>query len=327
LISRRSFLTQAGILAVGAASVWWLRDHVIWPKPRTAFANAQGSSGWLGFSDDEPRIIIIDAELNGTPVRVLLDSGAQSSVIDRGLAERLGIPLSTIIPVVAFGVSGSAQVGRSASIDLRIGGLVLSALRAAVLEIEPIATASRRHFSVILGQDILEVLVADIDFPGGRVSFHDPERHLMPPGAFAAPARLVGRELLVPVTVEETSLEVVLDTGASGALALSPQAAQTAGLLDGRDVQAAPSITFGGLSNDQLIRARALSFAGADYPDVRVHVYTPAKGARIPPGLLGVEVLERFRVLLNLGRGELHLIPGEPRPRRRRRVMISRVPR
>ncbi len=312
-------MTQAGILAVGGASVWWLRENVIWPKPGVDFANAQGASGWMGFSDEEPRIIIIDVQVNGSPVRALLDSGAQSSVLDRGLAERLGVSLSAIAPVVAFGVSGSAQVGRTASIDVTMGELALTGLRTAVLELAPIANASRRHFSMIIGQDILEVLVADIDFPGGRVAFHDPVRHLMPQGAVAAPARTEGRELMVPIVLEGVPLEVVLDTGASGALALSPEAAQTAGLLDGRDVRTAPSITFGGVSNDRVIRAGALSFAGVDYPDVRVHIYTPAQGARIPPGLLGVEVLERFRVLLNVQRGELHLIPGEPRSRRRRR--------
>lgn len=326
MTSRRTFLTQLGVLAIGGAAVWWYRDAVVWPKPRAEFITGRASSGWLGFSAEEPRIVIVDTLVNGAPVRALLDSGAQSSVIDRGLAERIGIPLSNIAPVVAFGVSGAPQMGRSAIIDVTVGDLRFGGLRAAVLELEPIAAASRRPFSLILGQDILSVVVADIDFPGGRVAFEDPEFHMLPREAVTVPARSQRRELLIPITVEGTTLEVVLDTGASGALALSPETAQLAGLIDGRDIQTAPSITFGGVSRDQVVVARALDFAGVGYTDVRVHVYNPAEGARIPPGLLGVEVLERFRLFVDIGRGRLHLIEGEHRPRLRPRVEISRIP-
>jgi predicted aspartyl protease len=326
LINRRSFLTQAGILVAAGGAAWWLRDNVVWPAPKASFAGDAAWSGWLAFAADEPRIVIVDVVVNGVRARALLDSGAQSSVVDRGLAQRLALPVSAIAPVLAFGVSGAPQIGRSAAMDLQAGALRLHGLRAAMLDLAPIAAASGRPFDMIIGQDVLRTVVADVDFPNGRLAFHDPERHVLPPGALASPARTEGRELLVPITVESARLEVVLDTGASGALALSPEAARTAGLLDGRPVRSAPSITFGGLSQDRVVRARTLGFAGAEHTGVRVHIYSPAQGARVPTGLLGVEVLEGFRTIIDLGRGRLHLLPGPPRPRPRRRRRRSRQP-
>jgi predicted aspartyl protease len=315
LINRRSFLTQAGILVAAGGAAWWLRENVVWPPPKAAFAGGASWSGWLAFAADEPRIVIVDVVVNGTPARALLDSGAQSCVVDRGLARRLALPVSAIAPVLAFGVSGAPQIARSAALDLEAGALRISGLRAAMLDLAPIAAASGRPFDLIIGQDVLRAVIADVDFPGGRLAFHDPDRHVPPPGAVATPARSQGRELLVPITVESRPLEVVLDTGASGALALSPASAEAVGLLDGRPVRTAPSITFGGLSQDRVVRARTLGFAGAEHTDVRVHIYSPAEGARIPAGLLGVEVLEGFRTIIDLGRGRLHLIAGPPRPR------------
>jgi predicted aspartyl protease len=319
LINRRSFLTQAALLVAAGGAAWWVRDNVIWPAPKPVFGGDGASSGWLPFDADEPRIAIVDVLVNGTPARALLDSGAQSSVVDRGLAERLALPVSVVAPVLAFGVSGGPQVGRSAALDLQVGALRLQGLRAAQLELAPIAAASGRPFDLIIGQDVLRVVIADVDFPGGRLAFHDPDLFTLPAGAIASPARTEGRELLVPITIESRPLEAVLDTGASGALALSPTSAEAVGLFDGRRVGWAPSITFGGLSQDRVVRAGALGFAGAEFTDVRVHIYSPAQGARIPAGLLGVEVLEGFRVILDLGRGRLHLVPGVPRPRTRRR--------
>jgi len=312
VISRRSFLTQAGILAIGVGGVWWLRDNVIWPEVQPEFAAGGGSSGWIAFSDTRPRIVIIDAVVNGAPVKALLDSGAQSSVIDRGLVAELGLQMSGITPVLAFGVSGGPQIGRSTMIDVSVGDLVLPRLRAAALELAPIAAASQRPFSLILGQDVLRGVIADIDFPRGQIAFHDPSDHALPDGAASTPARMGRRDMLVPIMVEGSELEVILDTGASGALALSPDLAETAGLLDGRPARRARSITFGGVSQDRMVRAESLTFADTDYRNVSVHIFNPARGVRIPPGLLGVEVLERFRVIIDLGGGRLHLVPGPP---------------
>lgn len=320
LISRRSLLAQAGLLAAGAAGAWWLREHVIWAPPKAVFRNGSSGSGWLSFQSSAPALVLIDVFANGVPVPALLDSGAQSTVVDRALAARLGLSLSPITPVVAFGVSGAPQVGRSARLALAAGDAVFEDVRAAVLELAPIAAAAGRPFSIVIGQDVLSTVVADIDFPRARAAFHDPARYVPPAGLIQPPARRSGRELLTTVEVEGRPLEVVLDTGASGALALSPASARSVGLLDGRDQRRAPSITFGGVSNDRVVRAASLRFADAEVEDVLVHIYEPPRGGRVPPGLLGVEVLERYRVILDHAQGRLHLLPSDDvRPRRSRR--------
>ncbi len=313
MINRRSFLVQAALIAAAGGAAWWIRDNVVWPAPKPAFDGGAASSGWLAFDADSPNIVIFDISLNGAPARALLDSGAQSSVVDRALAARLGLPTSSLTPVMAFGVSGEPQIGKSATMDVRAGALRLSGLRAATLDLASISAGSGRPFDIILGQDVLRSLIADIDFPNGRLAFFDPPQHVLPARAIASPARSDGRELLVPITVEGEPLEVALDTGASGALALSPASAEAVGLLDGRRTVSAPSITFGGLSQDRVVRAKSLGFAGAEFPDRRVHIYTPPQGARVPAGLLGVEVLGRYRVILDLGRGRLHLVAASSR--------------
>lgn len=309
MISRRAFLTQAASLAVAGAGYWWLRDNVLQPVAHARFDAGASSSGWLPFSAQDDRVVIVAAQVNGSPVQALLDSGAQSSVIDRDLAMRMGLPLSVIPPIVALGVSGKRQLGRTTALDVRLGALRLG-LRAAVLELNAISVASGLPFGLMLGQDVLQALVADIDFPAGRLSLHDPAAYRLPTGALPAPARLQGRELLVPVTIEATALDLVLDTGASGAISLAADVAEAAGLLAGREVGEGRSISFGGVSQNRIVQARHVAFAGRSYADTAVQIYPARAGGMIPKGLLGVEMLKRYRVILDQGHGRLHLIPA-----------------
>jgi predicted aspartyl protease len=311
--TRRSFLVKAAALGLVGAAVWRLRDRVLWPDPAVAFEGGASHSGWLPLASGPHRVVVVLARIGGQTVAALIDSGAQSSVIDAGFADRLGLKASGAIPVVALGVSGEPQLGRSVELSLQLGVMAVRRLRAAVLDLGGIAAASGLGFRLIVGQDLLGQVVADFDFPRRRVAFHARDGYALPAGAQPSPARRKGRELVAPVLIEGAPLEVVVDTGASGALALSSTAAEKLGLLSGRPVGTAASIGFGGLSQNRLVRVASLSFAGRDYRDVAVNIYPPAAGGLVPDGLLGVEMLERHRLIMDHGAGRLYLASGPGR--------------
>jgi hypothetical protein len=99
------------------------------------------------------------------------------------------------------------------------------------------------------------------------------------------------------------------------------RAAERVGLLaPGREVRWSRSVTFGGVSRDRQVTAHAVRFAGRTIQDLPVQVFTSSRPDLLPDGLLGVGLLERFRVVLDLAHGRLDLIPrpvGPERPRRR----------
>jgi hypothetical protein len=100
----------------------------------------------------------------------------------------------------------------------------------------------------------------------------------------------------------------VIDTGAATTLSLSAKVAGAAGLLTGRRIDRAPSITFGGLSQDQVVKVASVGFAGETWRDVPVHIYTPDLSAPLPPGLLGGGVGAFPRLYRSRAR------PAAPRP-------------
>jgi predicted aspartyl protease len=306
--SRRAVLRRLLLAGAGVAGVVIVRRSLTWPSPTVVFERGD-RTGWI----DLPvpgGLIDLPAKVGWTRVRAVVDSGAQYSAIDAGLARRLDLPAATPIPMVAFGVSGGPSLTRSVSLDADLGGFAIKGLRAATLDLQPLTGLTRQPFSLLLGRDFLRAVVAEVDFPRGRAALFAPEAWRPPPGAQPAPARLDAGGLMVEVAVEEKPpVEVMLDTGATGALALSESAARACGLFDGRPLGAGRSVTLGGVGVDGMAIAREVAFAGRRLQDVEVQIYRPAAHAPVPEGLLGLGVLQRFHIGLDLGRGRLFLIP------------------
>jgi len=316
---RRTFLRRLAILGVGVAGFVFVRQQVNWPTPKILLAEGR-SSGWLPTPRDGG-LIALPARIGRADIQAVVDSGAQYSAIDAGLAEQLRLPAATPLPMVAFGVSGQPSVTQAVRLDALLGparGAVgVRGLRAATLNLQPLSGLTRQPFSLLLGRDFLHAVVLEADFPRRRVAFFDPDGWSPPAGARAAPMRLESGGPMAPVRIEDSPpIEVMVDTGATGALALSEASARAAGLFDGRPMRVGQSVTLGGVSQDGMVRARRLEFAGHTLEDLDVQVYRPAANAPVPDGLLGVGVLGRFHMALDLPGGRLFLIgpehPGRP---------------
>ena len=315
---RRAFLRSLGVLGAGAAGFLLVRQQLLWPTPDVVFADG-ASSGWLPLPG-RSGLLALPVRLGGVAVAAMADSGAQYSAVDSSLAERLGLPMATPIPMVAFGVSGGPSLTRAVRLDADADGFDVNGLRAATLNLHPLSGLTRQPFSLLFGRDFLRAVVMEADLPGRRIAFFGPGAWTPPREARPVPARLQSGALMVEVRVEGGApVEVMLDTGATGGLALSEEAARVAGLFDGRPVRTSQSVTLGGVSEDGMVRARRVEFAGETFHEVEVQIYKPAANAPVPNGLLGLGVLDRFRIALDLSRGRFLLIGPQqlpPPPRR-----------
>ncbi|WP_374469249.1 aspartyl protease family protein [Phenylobacterium sp.] len=327
-MNRRALLGQLGLLAAGGAGVWFLRERLAWPLPEVAFRGGGDTTGWLPLPEPGG-MVDLPALVGGRHIRVVLDSGAQYSAIDAGLAAELALPAGSPVPMLAFGVSGQPSVTRSVRLDLDLGALTLRGLRAATLDLHPLSRLTRRPFSMLLGRDLLRTVVAEIDFPRARAAFWRASAWT-PGGDWRAVTVRPGpaHALMAEVQVEEAPpLDVMVDTGATGGLALSEKAATAAGLLTGRPVRSGRSVTLGGVSQDRMVEARHVRFAGHRFEDMDVQVFAPAVSGPIPDGLLGLGILRRFRVALDHSRARMFLMgPYETPARRVRRVRITPRP-
>lgn len=304
-MNRRDLLTRAALLAGGLGGAWWLRDNVLWRDPAVSFG-ADGTSGWVPY--DAPRAATPTAlvTIAGQTVRALIDSGAQYSVIDSGLFDALGLTRAFDLPLVAYGVGGGAQMGRGTTLQIALGGMRITDLRAAILALGPLAMREGLSAPLILGQDVLGQAVLELDTAGRRLRFHSRVDHMLPTDVLPVAVGKSRGALSTEVTVEGARVQAVIDTGASALIALGRETAQDAGLLDGRPVRRGASIVLGGAIASQLVRARTVTVGDQLYRDVETAIYADVALPGFPKALVGMEAFEGQRLILDLGGTALH---------------------
>ena len=303
-MDRRLFLRLSlGAAAVGGAV--WVRDHVLWAPPQVEFGGETPTTGWLPWSVRRAAVPTVRATIAGREINALVDSGAQYSVIDRGLFTALGSPRGFDLPLVAYGVSGEAQMGKGVVLDLAVGAMRLMRLRAAILGLGPLASGEGLNTPLILGQDVLSRLRLGLVADDRRLAFTHPDASSLPPDVTPVPVTRRGKALVATVTVEGAEIEAVVDTGASGLLSLRRSAAEAAGLLDGRPVERGSSLVLGGAVPAQIVRARTVTFADQLYRNRPVSIFADTAAPGVPDALLGMDAFAGRRVVMDLGAGAL----------------------
>lgn len=257
---------------------------------------------------------VVDGELNGQKVGILLDTGASSSLIARSATARLGLTRQRLDGHRSFGIGGETHVEVVVVDELRIGKSARKNWRVKV--------AGEHDFgddlAVILGDDFLHQADLEFDLRNNAVRVYQPKDCAGVPLAYwsrqALEVRLQGDEKIeFTVTLNGKPLRAALDSGALSILAkadaeergvtASSPGTEPAGCVRG----------FGGKSydswvgqfesfaiGDELIRNPRIQFADIwrdmTYTDTGTRLRRQFVG--LPQMLLGADFLRSHRVLI-----------------------------
>jgi len=274
-----------------------------------AIAGGAPSTGFMPFDLFAGSRIYIPATVNGVETEVLLDSGAEMTVLDKGFAERLGLTASGEVAAVGVGGVGSAQFASGVNIEL--DGITFADRTVAVIDLAAIGQAIGRPLPVILGKDAFNGLILDIDFPGRRIAFHEREGFTTPDGLTEVPLVSTGPLRAIPLSIEgRPPVLFDFDTGNGGALIIYPAYAEAEGLLEGRPRSTVMAGAVGGIRESGLATIRSLDLAGFEVHDVPT-VFPPAGPSAVDSdrtaGNVGLGVLGRFRLVTDFAGDRLWL--------------------
>jgi hypothetical protein len=267
------------------------------------------SSGFMPFDLFAGVRIYIPATVNGVETDVLLDSGAEMTVLDKAFAERLRLNASGDVAAIGTGGVGSAQFAGGVTIDL--DGITFPDRTVAVIDLAAIGQAIGRPLPVVLGKDAFNGLIIDIDFPARRIAFHEREGFAAPEGLVEVPLVSTGSIRAVPLSIEGRPPALFdFDTGNGGALIVYPAYAASENLLEGRRASTVMSGAVGGMRESGIATVHSLELAGFEVRDVPT-VFPPAGPSAVDSdrtaGNVGMGVLGRFRLVTDFAGGRVWL--------------------
>jgi predicted aspartyl protease len=151
---------------------------------------------------------LVDARVNGSPAVLLLDTGAEHSLLDRNFAQRLGLR-----PVAEASLErpySSEKTEIMLVTDLDIQSVHSSDLKVMTDDLTASSGALEVHIDGVLGNDFLCKFRVTLDYSAGSVTFdHLPVLH------HGAPIKLhrIGNRYFVHLNFDGVSLIFLLDTG------------------------------------------------------------------------------------------------------------------
>jgi hypothetical protein len=256
---------------------------------------------WIPFELTRDSLILFPVEIDGKPAKATLSTSGHTG-IDRGYAETNGV---AVTPQQPGSPGGATATPRS----IRIGGYSQAG---GSLAVRTLASPTGRAavgdaFAMALGLDFLDDWTAELDFDQSRLRF-------LPRAGSASGTVPAQFGLQPPARVPSFSIQlggttiagVVLDTSYAGSLSLSRSAWEP---LDRTSIKATDILM--GVGDRTEVRpyfhADGLKLAGHTIDDGPVDVFeAPAGGVN---GRVGMALLARFNVALDLGRPGMRLTP------------------
>ena len=261
----------------------------------------------------------VPVEINGSRVRLILDTGAERTLLTEATVARLAMLRDQHHQTRTFGIGGLSTTEDARVSSFAVGGAYLPVSSVTVGQFT-LPTLSGGAFDGLLGADILSAFDVDLDSRTGRLTLYrarDCPRAGPPwrePFLSMGTVRRMRGRLLVPIVLDATSGAGTLDTGAQHT-AISTRLAERVGVT-AAELARDPAITAHGAAAEQIAipvhRFRLLQIGPAGLSDPALPVLPILEG--LGDGLVGADFLAGRRVWLSYAASQVFITPLSPVP-------------
>lgn len=194
--------------------------------------------------------VLVEVMVNDRPARMILDTGAQRSVVSKDSVRALDLALDEWVATTLRGVGGLERHRNALPRSLSLGGVALerrTTTRDTSLTVGTLAPG----LDGLLGRDFLSLFDLDLDLPGSVVTLYAVSgctTGFLPwsrPYVALPVTNPAETALVVGVSLDGVPLRALLDTGAGTTVLAAPGMARMGLRLE--HLAASPSATVGGL--------------------------------------------------------------------------------
>ena len=280
-------------------------------KPLWRFSDRSRSTAWIPIDFFDQQRIFIPAIVNGHNTEALLDSGADASALDRGFAKSVGALAQGTH--TAVGAAGNQESGFVPDISITLDRLTIGPLTGGILDLAGIGRRWGHPLEAILGREIFNDLIVDIDFPNRRIAFRERRDFQVPEGAQRV---VLGQYLAIytiPVSIDgERAVPAMFDLGNGSPLAIFPTYPGRQSLIQSRPHSLQLGGGVGGVHTNIVTTVGTLAMGDNVFHEVPATL--PPAGNDIHNSNrvfanIGLPVFSRFRVICDLHKNLLYLVP------------------
>lgn len=315
-------------LAVAAAVLFCLGGCQLADYASMSLANARADTSWntkAGYTEVPFRVlndhILVPVSVNGSEtLEFVLDTGADMTVLmDSVPVQALSLEPDSRIPISGTGQGFDAYADIVTDVSLSLGELSLNGLSVIHIPMQATAFFENReqiYFDGVIGYEFFQRFLVRIDYDRGVVGFYDREhfhsRQLIATGDWVSvDMPLRGTMPYVQLEMVQSSgrkldLELLLDTGSTGTLSLSPDSDGDLRLPE--RYYESVSIGVNGSNTDYVSPSKQIRFGGRKFDNVATHYASAGNsGGHDGNGILGNRILSRFNLLIDYETERLYL--------------------
>jgi hypothetical protein len=253
----------------------------------------------------------------GRLLHVILDTGANDDILNARVVREL--QLRVLDPQRVAQPGGAIEMGKVDSLEIRLGAHVVDNIQWLSAPLDGLQPFLGTSIDGILGYGFLSRFVIELDYDRLEVSFFDPATYIAPRNATVVPLTFRGKSPLISVklarpdgTLVTTWLE--LDTGSFEALGLDGAWVKREGLVSGHEsTRPIFGLAIGGETKGVRFRipmAQVGPYAIARPVASATTSENAGSGFSDVAGVLGGEILNRFRVILHFADSSIFLVPA-----------------
>lgn len=293
-------------------------DFFVRPQPAVAplFAAPRVS---LPFDLSSNQIHVTGQIGDSRPLNVIIDTGASASPLNSQVVRELGLEETGQLEVRGGG-DGSQDMGFVEGVTLKLGDFELPEATFLAVDLSPLESLMG-HIDVVLGYEFLGRAVLEVDYLTRTVTFHAPESFAYQGSGTRVPFTLQNNHPHIRAEIalgdgKTAEGTFMVDTGARPAVHLNR------GFVEKHEIKAVvPKVLelpariggVGGASQSSRARVPAVILGGHVLKQVVASLSESDAGLLETDafaGLLGGDLLRRFRVFFDYGRQELILEPN-----------------
>jgi len=268
-------------------------------------------------------LIYIQASINGSHLLwMMLDTGSSVTVFDETVSKMLGIRFLGEGNVDGPGQGSIQKLAFANHATLMFAGEELGDQTVATLSLEWFSREVGRSTDGFLGSNVFRNYVVEIDYANQVLRFHDPAAYCYSGSGQHLPLQFIWNDIPTVhaevVAQDGTAIDGVflVDSGATTAIWLTKAFSEAhPEVLSAQDMIEVPNVAaVGGELSARLGRVPAIRLGGFVISNPLTQFSQNTSGILANPdlaGIIGAQMLRRFRVTFDYAHGEMVLEPNE----------------